>query len=206
MKITVVLSSSSMVFQAPYNLRIMFQSEILDAANQAAELLRSLGKDICNMKQSLKVSLLKSVHSSTERLQCAIDMHSYLLTARCDPPLPHDNSSKPLLKLSHAVSSTPYNLQLDDLDDASIEKSLNQLTQLKSYHEVMSKQPLRLHSWPSREVDACCFSTDSVLPRMRALESTSALSLITFTSLLIEFVARVYHLVDELSKLAKFKA
>ncbi|KAB2037712.1 hypothetical protein ES319_D03G095700v1 [Gossypium barbadense] len=108
--------------------------EILDAANQAAELVRSLGKDICNMKRSLKVSLLK---------------------------------------------------------------------------RVMRKQSRRLHSWPSREVDACGFSTDIVLPRMRALESTAALSLITFTSLLIEFVVRVDNLVeadDELSKIAKFKA
>ncbi|TYH79962.1 hypothetical protein ES332_D03G100400v1 [Gossypium tomentosum] len=108
--------------------------EILDAANQAAELVRSLGKDICNMKRSLKVSLLK---------------------------------------------------------------------------RVMRKLSRRLHSWPSREVDACGFSTDIVLPRMRALESTAALSLITFTSLLIEFVVRVDNLVeadDELSKIAKFKA
>lgn len=74
---------------------------------------------------------------------------------------------------------------------------------------MMGKQSRRLHSWPSREVDACGFSTDIVLPRMRALESTAALSLITFTSLLIEFVVRVDNLVeadDELSKIAKFKA
>ena len=107
------LSSSSFGFQAPYNLRITFRSEIQDATNQAAELMRSLGIDICNMKRSLRTSLLKRVHSSTERLQRAIDMHSYLLTAHCDPP---DNSFKPLPKLSHALSSTmddlPYQLMI----------------------------------------------------------------------------------------------
>ncbi|XP_022737926.1 aluminum-activated malate transporter 9-like [Durio zibethinus] len=204
--------------QAPYNLRITFQSEIQDATNQAAELVRSLGKDICKMKRSLKTSLLKRVHSSTERLQRAIDMHSYLLTAHCD------NSSKPLPKLSHSLSSTPYDLpdQLDDLDSTSLEKSSNQLTQnmqsgtllpaqTESYHETMRKQSRRLHSWPSREVDAFeeegAFGTD-FLPRMRALESTAALSLATFTSLMIEFVVRLDHLVeavDELSRMAKFK-
>ena len=208
-------------FQAPYNLRITFQSEIQDATNQAAELVRSLGKDICNMKRSLRTSLLKRVHSSTERLQRAIDMHSYLLTAHCDPP---DNSSKPLPKLSHALSSTLDGLpdQLDDLGSTSLEKSSNQPTQnmqsgtlppaqTESYHEMMRKQSRRQHSWPSREVDAFeeegGFST-VVLPRMRALESTAALSLATFTSLLIEFVVRLDHLVeavDELSKMAKFK-
>ncbi|XVE64755.1 hypothetical protein DITRI_Ditri07aG0127200 [Diplodiscus trichospermus] len=197
--------------QAPFNLRITFQSEIQDATNHAAELVRSLGKDICNMKRSLKTFLLKRVHSSTERLQRAIDMHSYLLTAHCDPP---DNSSKPLSKPSHAPSSTLYDLpdQLDDLDSTNVEKSSNQLmpAQTESYHEMMRKQSRRLHSWPSREVDAFeegGFSTD-FLPRMKALESTAALSLATFTSLLIEFVVRLDHLVeavDELSKMAKFK-
>ncbi|XVF53002.1 hypothetical protein PTKIN_Ptkin05aG0063400 [Pterospermum kingtungense] len=203
--------------QAPYNLRITFQSEIQNATNQAAELVRSLGKDICNMKRSLKTSLLKRVHGSAERLQRAIDMHSYLLTAHCDPP---DNSSKPLPKLSHAQSSTLYDLpdHLDDPDNTSLETSSNKLTQTMNsgtlpqcYHEMMRKQSRRQHSWPSREVDAFedegGFSTD-FLPRMRALESTAALSLATFTSLLIEFVVRLDHLVeavDELSKTAKFK-
>ncbi|XWS61693.1 hypothetical protein CRYUN_Cryun07bG0147700 [Craigia yunnanensis] len=151
--------------------------------------------------------------------QHAIDMHSYLLTAHSDPP----DNSKPLPKHSHALSSTLYDLpeQLDDVDSTSLENSSNQQTQnmrsgtfppaqTESYHE-MRKQSRRLHSWPSREVDAFeeagGFSTD-LLPRMRALESTAALSLATFTSLLIEFVVRLDHLVeavDELSKMAKFK-
>jgi hypothetical protein len=74
---------------------------------------------------------------------------------------------------------------------------------------MMRKQSRRLHSWPSREVDA--FEEEGglmdFLPRMKALESTAALSLANFTSLLIEFVARLDHLVeavDVLSKMAKF--
>ncbi|KAL5551890.1 hypothetical protein UlMin_002066 [Ulmus minor] len=207
--------------QAPYNLRITFQSEIQDATNQAAELIRSLGKDICNMKRSLKTSLLKRVHSSAERLQQAVDLHSYLLTSLGVEPQA-DNSSKPLPKLSHALSSALYDVQID-IDSNSLERSLNQENQYtpsgtlpqaqpESYHELMRKQSRRLHSWPSREVDTFheedgVLNTD-FLPRMKALESTAALSLATFTSLLIEFVARLDHLVeavDDLSKLAKFK-
>ncbi|MBA0678233.1 hypothetical protein Goari_019591, partial [Gossypium aridum] len=86
---------------------------------------------------------------------------------------------------------------------------INRVTPTCHRHALVAPHRPLLHSWPSREVDACGFSTDIVLPRMRALESTAALSLITFTSLLIEFVVRVDNLVeadDELSQIAKFKA
>ncbi|XP_059642125.1 aluminum-activated malate transporter 9-like [Cornus florida] len=208
--------------QAPYNLRNTFQTEIKEATSQAAELVRSLGKDISNMKKAHKTPLLlKRVHISTERLQQAIDMHSYLLTSNYDNL---DNSSKPLPKLSHTLSSTLYDLsnQFPELDNTTLEQNLNPPTQTtpsgtlppplaESYHETMRKQSRRLHSWPSREVDAFeeegGFTADFI-PRMRALESTAALSLATFTSLLIEFVARLDHLVeavDELAKMARFK-
>ncbi|KAL5747575.1 hypothetical protein ACOSQ2_024872 [Xanthoceras sorbifolium] len=207
--------------QAPYNLRITFQSEIRDVTSQAAELVRSLGKDIGNMKRILKTGLLKRVHSSTERLQRTIDMHSYLLTTYCNPsPPPDNNFSKPMLpRLSHTLSRT---LSSDLSNQLAAEPESNSLekdtvlgtlpppVQGESYHEMMRKQSRRLHSWPSREVDA--FEEEggagmNFLPRMRALESAAALSLATFTSLLIEFVARLDHLVEaveELSKMAKF--
>lgn len=199
--------------QAPYNLRITFQKEIQEASSVAAELVRYLGQDIANMQWSLKSCLLKRVHVSTERLQKAIDMHSYLLTSTYDPP---DNSSMPQTKLAHALSST-----FSDLDSKLLEQNLdppNQLLgttiplQVESYHETMRKHSRKQFSWPSREVyyfedDRSGFNKDSV-PKMQALESTTNLSLATFTSLLIEFVARLDHLVeavDELSNMAKFK-
>ncbi|KAK0588016.1 hypothetical protein LWI29_032885 [Acer saccharum] len=196
--------------QAPYNLRITFQSEIRDVTSQAAELVRCLGKDISSMKRSLKTCLLKRVHSSTERLQRTIDMHSYLLTTTyCDPP-DNNNSSKSVLLPKH---SSDLSNQLAELESKSLEKDSTPAVVVQggeSYHEMMRKQSRRLHSWPSREVDAFAFVEEGgvdILPRMRALESTAALSLATFTSLLIEFVVRLDHLVeavDELSKIAKY--
>ncbi|XP_058200039.1 aluminum-activated malate transporter 9-like [Rhododendron vialii] len=206
--------------QAPYNLRITFQTEIQDATSQAAELVRSLGKDVSNMERTLKTTLLKRVHSSTERLQSAIDMHSYLLTSNYEPP---DNPSKPLPKLTHTLSSTLYDFSTESAElekTTTPDQNQNPVSgtlppppqpQAESYHEMMRKQSRRLHSWPSREVDAFeeegGFGADFI-PTMKALESTAALSLATFTSLLIEFVARLDHLVEaveELSKMAKFK-
>ena len=182
------------------------------------------------MKRSLKTSLLKRVHSSTERLQHAVDLHSYLLTSSsCSdiPPPVADNASKPVPKLTHTQSSTLYDINQQpfsgefDGSNNSNEKNLNNqmqqtqsptVVQAESYHELMRKQSRRQYSWPSREVDAFHEEDGTLnmdfLPRMKALESTAALSLANFTSLLIEFVARLDHLaeaVDELSKLAKFK-
>ncbi|KAJ6829363.1 aluminum-activated malate transporter 9-like [Iris pallida] len=209
--------------QAPYNLRCTFQHEILDATNQAAELIRSLAKDISSMKHTLHSSPLRRVHSSTERLQRSIDTHSYLLT-----PI-HESSSDDCLpppKLPNKLSST-LSLNLKDFSDKLNEQYCSNNNnddepkpvlpavapvRSESYHENMKKQQRRLHSWPSREVDD--FGEDGgaeagLIPRMKALESTAALSLATFTSLLIEFVARLDHLVDAvdvLAEMAKFKA
>ncbi|KAH0448536.1 hypothetical protein IEQ34_022336 [Dendrobium chrysotoxum] len=198
--------------QAPYNLRCAFQPEILDATNQAAELLRSLGKDINNMKRSLQTNLLKRVHSSTERLQRSIDMHSYLLTSSheiqdCPPKLPISQPSNTVTctskdSLSQVEKSESNNEKPNSADTKPVQGD--------SYHETMRKQQRRLYSWPSREVDD--YEDGDVdtemLQKMRTFESTAALSLATFTSLLIEFVARLDHLVDAtdlLAKMAKFK-
>ncbi|GLT78158.1 hypothetical protein SLA2020_497040 [Shorea laevis] len=195
--------------QAPRNLRITLQTEILDATSHAAELVRSLGKDISNMKRSLNTSLLERVHSSTERLQHAIDMHSYQLTTYSDPL----NNSNPV-ELSQTLSNPN---DLADLDGNGTEKNWNVqtgnllLAQGESCHEKMKKQVKRLHSWPFREMDASEGEEGigvDFLPRMRALDSSAALSLANFTSLLIEFVARLDRLVeavDELAIMAKFK-
>ncbi|GFP86667.1 aluminum-activated malate transporter 9 [Phtheirospermum japonicum] len=187
--------------QAPHNLRVAFQNEIQDATRDASELIRCLGQDISNMQRTLKIHLLKRVHSSTERLQRAMDMHSYLLTSTHSPS--DNNSSKPLSRLSQTSSSTLSNdlsNQMADIENKSLE-----------HNPGLTSQPSlqRQYSWPSREVDGFDgLSLNWVPTRMRALESTAALSLATFTSLLVEFVARLDHLVeavDELSKMAKFK-
>ncbi|KAL6850287.1 hypothetical protein ACP4OV_020914 [Aristida adscensionis] len=192
--------------QAPYNLRCAFQSEILDATNKAAELLHSLAKDVNNMKWSLQNSLLKHVHVSTERLQHSIDLHSYLFTASHE-----DNSAKPQLKTSRVVTFNLKDLtHQSDIPESKIPEKITIQSevpmQAESYHETMKRQQRRLHSWPSRGVDN--FEDDGnvvseIIPRMHALESTTALSLATFTSLLIEFVARLDHLVEAVEKLAK---
>ncbi|CAL9771658.1 unnamed protein product [Musa acuminata subsp. burmannicoides] len=176
--------------QAPFNLRCAFRSEILDATTQAAELLRSMRKDISNMKHGLRTSLLKRVHSSTERLQRSIDLHSYLLTSS------HH--------LSAALSSNliPSRDHSTDPDSKGVEPNAADTLapRVDPCHDTTKKQQRRLRSWPSIEVTDL---QEDDIPRMSALESTTALSLATFTSLLIEFVARLDHLVEAVDKLAR---
>ncbi|XP_028774808.1 putative aluminum-activated malate transporter 3 [Neltuma alba] len=212
--------------QAPHNLRITFGSEIQEVSDQAAGLVRELGRDINNMKWNVKSSLIKMLHSSTERLQLSTELHAYILTSTSESkPL---TVSKPshALSMSSASSSTNISTVASD-QTAELEPEKNSNTQAQnigggggvslpaqqteSYHEMMRRQFRRIYSWPSIEVDAFdgdYGTTSDLLPRMRALESTAALSLTSFTSTLVEFVARLDHLiqaVDKLSKMAKFK-
>ncbi|WVZ72865.1 hypothetical protein U9M48_021258 [Paspalum notatum var. saurae] len=196
--------------QAPYDLRCAFRSEILDATNQAAELLRSLAKDVNDLKWSLQASLLKHLHVSTKHMQHSIDLHSYLFTASHE-----DNSAKARLKTARLVS---FNLKdfAKQCDKTESKVTVNTTApsapmQAESYHEMMQRAQMRLHSWPSREVgefeDDKSVATD-LIQSMCALERTTALSLVTFTSLLIEFVARLDHLVEAveiLATMARFK-
>lgn len=166
--------------QAPDGVREAFRAEIEDATAQAAELVRVLGGDVDGMTRSAeRLSLLKSVHGSAYRLQLALELNSHLLVS------------------SGSVAE-------EITSGGGLERSCSRL------RESARRQRL---SWPSREADEL-EETEAgggyaaMMVRVRALESTAALSLATFASLLLEFVARLDHLVDavdELSKLAKFR-
>ncbi|KAF2952180.1 hypothetical protein DAI22_01g317100 [Oryza sativa Japonica Group] len=166
--------------QAPDGVREAFRAEIEDATAQAAELVRVLGGDVDGMTRSAeRLSLLKSVHGSAYRLQLALELNSHLLVS------------------SGSVAE-------EITSGGGLERSCSRL------RESARRQRL---SWPSREADELEEAEAgggyaAMMVRVRALESTAALSLATFASLLLEFVARLDHLVDavdELSKLAKFR-
>ncbi|XP_029125396.1 aluminum-activated malate transporter 9 [Cajanus cajan] len=173
--------------QVPYKLRVVFQSEIQEALNEAAELVRILGRDISCMKWSPKNSHIKRLHSSTKRLQRSMYLqYYYILTSTFEI----DNPSK----------SFAHTYHLPDQREV--------VEQLECYHEITRKQLKRLYSWPSREVDAFEEDGEKSIKIVDSLESTAILSLANFTSSLVEFVARVDHLieaVDKLSTMAKFK-
>uniref|UniRef100_A0A0D9V5E1 Uncharacterized protein n=1 Tax=Leersia perrieri TaxID=77586 RepID=A0A0D9V5E1_9ORYZ len=176
--------------QAPDGVREAFRAEIEDAALQAAELVRVLGGDVDAMTRSAaeRLSLLKSVHGSAYRLQLALELNSHLLVS---------------------TGSVAEEMTISG-GGGGLERSCSR----QVVHESTTRRQRQQMSWPSREADeleemeAGSGYAAAMMMRMRALESTAALSLATFASLLLEFVARLDHLVDavdELSKLAKFR-
>ncbi|XP_057831269.1 aluminum-activated malate transporter 9 isoform X2 [Cryptomeria japonica] len=176
--------------QAPQNLRKEFAKELRDASTHAAKLIRELGSNIDKMQSSSFVMLLKKVHTAAERLQNKIDTHSHLVLPKTSKEL----ETKPSL-----ISYPSEGLCNGDNSCDGVEFS------------EMKKISRRLHSWPSLEVDMLeeghMDDHAHEVPKITGHESINALSFITFASLLIEFLARLDHLVrtvEQLGKLAKF--
>lgn len=179
--------------QAPYNLRKAFESELLEASREAAALVRELGRNIKNMHQpNLPKLVLERVHSAAERLQRKNEEQSHLLL----------NSNPRIIfypELSHP-SDTPNSPRSPTDDKHDVESNCEPaMTKLQQW-----ASPVEFHHQDHGEDEG-----ERKVEKMRASESIAgALALSTFASLLMEFMARLDHLVDavhELGILAKFK-
>ncbi|CAL9150086.1 aluminum-activated malate transporter 4-like [Musa acuminata AAA Group] len=203
--------------QAPPESRQIFSSELKRVGFEGAKVLRELGDLIKTMRKLDKPNFLFEVHEAAEVLQKKIDRKSYLLvnleswegveftdgtkgipgrpniteddskcyTGRSNGEAVVDHRSPPL-----STSSDIHNLVTSDT--GSLPKM-----------DSMFKRQMQ---WPGRQ----SFNLEAMLngEESRTYESASALSLATFASLLIEFVARLQNLVDafeELSEQANFK-
>lgn len=178
---------------------------------EGAKVLRQLGSKVERMEKLSTSDILLEVHEAAEQLQMKIDSHSFLLVnsenweavrqqskenEQPDNLIDvRDNENK------QSAGITPSNeSESDDYSklNITIERSMPE----SSFSQIMNKS---LASWPHLS-----FCTDAIVnePESKVYESASSLSLATFTSLLIEFVARLQNLVDEfqdLSEKANFK-
>ena len=182
-------------------------------------MLRELGNKVKKMEKLGQVDILFEVHEAAEELQQKIDKKSFLLVNSesweiGNRPRPEGDQQE----LSNMDEERRF-LEYKSLSEAVLD--LRAVKVPKSWEEhhapdtnntavpagvveenMFRKQP----SWPAH----ISFKADAVTKEeeSKTYESASSLSLATFTSLLIEFVARLQNLVDsfeELGEKANFK-
>ncbi|KAJ7973915.1 Aluminum activated malate transporter family protein [Quillaja saponaria] len=202
--------------QAPAECRQVFLAELQRVRSEGAKVLRELGNKVKRMEKLGPVDILYGVHEAAEELQQKIDRKSYLLVNSEIWEI--GNRPKEVGEpqgLMDIVDERKF-LEYKSLSEAVLD--LREIHIPKSYDghpaatvnpsvaaPVLEKMFRKQVSWPAR----VSFTADA-LPEeeSKTYESASALSLATFTSLLIEFVARLQNLVDsfeELSVKANFK-
>ncbi|KAI4350920.1 hypothetical protein L6164_005323 [Bauhinia variegata] len=206
--------------QAPAEKRLVFRGELKRVGYEAAKVLRVLGDKVKRMEKLGEVDILYEVHEAAEELQQKIDKKSYLLV----------NSESWEIGNRHREEDGPQEvLNLDEdrkfLEHKSLSEAVLDLRAVKVPESWDSHLPPDVNpavpksvtsqnmfrkqiSWSERvslRVDSLKETNEE---ESKTYESASSLSLATFTSLLIEFVARLQNLVDafeELSEKANFK-
>ncbi|TKY69377.1 Aluminum-activated malate transporter 4 [Spatholobus suberectus] len=193
--------------QAPPEKRLVFSNELQKVGTEGAKVLRQLGSKVEKMEKLSNIDILLKVHDAAEQLQMKIDQQSFLLVnseswqaaKRPKEIENHDNlidvkDHENKHSLISSLSETGDNSRLN----ISIEHSVPEL-------HISQSMMCKKISWPRLS-----FLGDNLLLEQdsKVYESASSLSLATFASLLIEFVARLQNLVDEfqdLSEKANFK-
>ncbi|CAK8579568.1 unnamed protein product [Lathyrus sativus] len=209
--------------QAPAEKRQVFRNELKRVGSEGAKVLRELGNKVKKMEKLGRGDLLYEVHEAAEELQQKIDKKSYLLVNSelweigSRPKEETDNSnSKGLFDMEQDRKFREYKSLSEavlDLRSIEVQNSWDgKTTDNNNFsavpasiaNENTSMKPPQ--TWPAHvyyKPDAKAKVEES-----KTLESASSLSLATFTSLLIEFVARLQNLVDsfeELGEKANFK-
>ncbi|GAV59189.1 ALMT domain-containing protein [Cephalotus follicularis] len=193
--------------QAPSEKRQVFGRELQRVGVEGAKVIRNLGDKVEKMEKfSPGEDILLQVHEAGRELQMKIDQNSFLLV----------NSETWAAVPQPKEYEDPQNI-IDAKDDENkVIKSLSELLDARDpssgmdrptppelvSSDNMFKKPI---SWPRLS-----FTADTMIneQELKVYESASSLSLATFMSLMIEFVARLQNLVqafEELSDKANFK-
>uniref|UniRef100_A0A0D9YXT4 Aluminum-activated malate transporter n=1 Tax=Oryza glumipatula TaxID=40148 RepID=A0A0D9YXT4_9ORYZ len=193
--------------QAPPESRQVFSAELHRVGQEGAKVLRELGHRVKTMTRLSSQNILSEVHFAAEQLQKKIDQKSYLLvnTEKWQALIRrHGGGAKDggLVPGRRAIASPGAVHKSSSFASSTSHSSLNSAPRTDASYKPQPPWPIRQPSFhPSLPFQAAAAEA-------RTYESASALSLATFASLLIEFVARLRSLVDafeELSESANFK-
>ncbi|KAF7149174.1 hypothetical protein RHSIM_Rhsim03G0219400 [Rhododendron simsii] len=205
--------------QAPFELRQVFRKELQRVGSEGAHILRELANKVEKMEKLSHGDILHEVHEAAEELQMMIDQKSYLLVNSVNweavkrhkdfedsnallEVKDHENKQRVIHSLSELSLNARSASTLRHFDPQNPNISINPSVQWGSTGEMLKDQV----TWPSR----LSILGDTILNEreVRTYESASALSFATFTSLLMEFVARLQNIVnsfERLSEKAKFQ-
>lgn len=204
--------------QAPAEKRQVFGNELRRVGYEGAKVLRELGDKLKKMEKIDSAVILSEVHDAAEELQKKIDAKSYLLVNSESWEIGNrlEDEGQPQESLNMDDEATRFR-EYRSLSEAVLD--LRAFPIPKSWDDTVSsdinsvqsaalpakKMFKKQESWPAQ----VSIKPGGVIPEeeSKTYENASALSLATFTSLLIEFVARLQNLVDsfeELSEKAKF--
>ncbi|GAU49283.1 hypothetical protein TSUD_74080 [Trifolium subterraneum] len=209
--------------QAPAEKRQVFANELKRVGSEGAKVLRELGNKVKKMEKLDRGDLLYEVHEAAEELQQKIDKKSYLLVnselweiGNRHRDESNDDHPKGLFNMDEDRKFLEYKSLSEavlDLRSVEVQNNWDEKTTDNSNnnHAVPASNGsenmyMKQMSWPARVYYKA--EAKSKEEESKTYESASSLSLTTFTSLLIEFVARLQNLVDsfeELGEKANFK-
>ena len=163
--------------------------------------MRELGRKVEKMEKLSSEDILLKVHEAAEDLQLKIDQNSYILVnyqswqgerrpkELNDPESFIDVRENENTNLVITSLSETWDAQNPIMD---IDRSVSEMSS-----DTFLKRPI---SWPRLSFNANVVINEQ---ESKVYESASSLSLATFASLLIEFVARLQNLVDEFEELTQ---
>ncbi|PIM98798.1 putative membrane protein [Handroanthus impetiginosus] len=179
----------------------VFRNQLQRVSSQGAKLLCQLGNLIQKMKKlGTDDNILKEVHEAGEQLQKKIDQRWFLLVNSESGEI--GNHTKELEDISSDMEHESFKLGVKSLSETAIYSTSPSVMAPRLPNKDLPKQKLRKHApWPSW----ISFEGDGLIKedKVKTYQSTSALSLATFASLLIEFVARLQNAVDCFEKLSE---